>query len=151
MVVYKRDGMGFGDVKLFFAGGILAGFPGAIVVFLIAVVVATLFFAAIIITSKIAYGRKAEHIQTEMSEADEENTAVAENTDAPETEDGSDGSADTTAENEADSDEQTDDETVGFGSYLAFGPYLAAALAVYIVLFDLVKFLVQLYFNLFNF
>lgn len=40
MLVYHREGMGFGDVKLFFAVGILTGIPGTIYTFLISILTA---------------------------------------------------------------------------------------------------------------
>lgn len=132
MIVYKRDGMGFGDVKLFFAVGILTGFPGTVYTFIISIITATVFFVAIIIISKIIHGKskvKEDSEQTEIESSAAENIQQTENAD----------------------DQSTDsEEEVGFGSYLAFGPYIVAAVAVYIVLFDLVKFLAQLYLNLFN-
>lgn len=40
VLIYKKDGMGFGDVKLFGAIGLLTGFPGTILAFAISVVCA---------------------------------------------------------------------------------------------------------------
>ena len=45
-------------------------------------------------------------------------------------------------------DEQQDG--VGFGSYLAFGPYIAAALIVYLALYDQIGALVGMYLDLFK-
>ncbi len=135
MLVYKRDGMGFGDVKLFLAGGILTGFPGTITTFIISIITATVFFVTIIIISKIVYGRN--------SEESGEGGSIPDTGNVPDTSEEKEYGAGETAEE--------DDGNVGFGSYLAFGPYITAAIAIYIVLFDLLKFLVQLYLNLFNF
>ena len=144
MLVYKRDGMGFGDVKLFLAGGILTGFPGTVTAFIIAIVTATVFFVAIIIISKIIHGGHSAEPGNENEDIDKEQTSSevlssGEGVSLTEADD-------TGEESAADEDE---DESIGFGSYLAFGPYLVAAFALYVVLFDLVKFLVQLYMNLF--
>lgn len=143
MLVYKRDGMGFGDVKLFLAVGILTGFPGTIYAFLISIITATVFFVVIIVISKIKYSgadkstEPAENVQqasqTEQSSADE---ALAEEETSSE-------------EKEDEENDPDEEEAVGFGSYLAFGPYIVAAAAAYVVLFDFIGYLAQLYINLF--
>ena len=140
MIVYKRDGMGFGDVKLFLAVGILTGFPGTIYTFLISIVVATVFFVTIIIISKIKYsGADGEEQTSQPVKAEDE--ALASETAQPQE----------TGEEAPAEDEQAndDDESVGFGSYLAFGPYIVASAAAYVVLFDFIGYLAQLYLNLF--
>lgn len=117
MLVYKKDGIGFGDVKLFAAVGILAGFPGTIYVFIISLITATICFIIIIAISKIRSGNKKTGTGTEISESTEE---ISENT-----------------------------EEISGSSYLAFGPYIAAALTGYIIFFDTVNYLVNLYLELF--
>lgn len=155
MLAYKREGMGFGDVKLFLAIGILTGFPGTVYTFIISILTATVFFVAIILISKIVRNRaeqpegtatddisgKEEQSSNDESVSDKTETVPAK---ASETEKVS---ADT--DQTAEENDEEDDSDVGFGSYLAFGPYIAAAAAVYIVLFDSVQFLAQLYLNLF--
>lgn len=147
MIAYKRDGMGFGDVKLFLAVGILTGFPGTIYAFLISIVTATFFFVAIIIISKIRYGNASdqenEAAKTETDAEAEEEPIYANETDMIGTESSEENSGSEAGESPA------DDKTVGFGSYLAFGPYIAAATAAYVVLFDFIKYLAQLYLDLF--
>ncbi len=165
MLVYKRDGMGFGDVKLFFAVGILTGFPGTIYTFIISIITATIFFVAIIIISKIVHGQSepvpTEEEQSEINLGSDESSAIksgeekevspsivkaanAEVLTADETDD-------TDSEEEFSQESENEDNgSVGFGSYLAFGPYIAAALCIYIVLFDLVQYLANMYLSLFN-
>ena len=101
MIVYKKDGIGFGDVKLFAAIGILTGFPGTIYVFILSLVTATVCFIVIIAQSKIRSHRNE------------------------------------------------DQEDVSAKSYLAFGPYISAAVAGYILFFDTVHYLANLYIQLF--
>ena len=119
MLVYKKDGMGFGDVKLFAAVGILTGFPGTIYAFIISLITATVCFIFIILFSKI---RKNE---AENKTKDESAT-----------------------ENETEEESKTED-TVSASSYLAFGPYISAALIGYIVFFDTIYYLANLYLELF--
>ncbi|MBR2177017.1 MAG: prepilin peptidase [Clostridia bacterium] len=145
MLLYKRDGMGFGDVKLFFAAGILTGFPGTIYTFLISILAAAVCFVVIILISKLTAG---------SSENQEENTGLPEEKQDGEesslkesTTDGSEKS-DLLAD-EAAAEEQTEEKSVGLGSYLAFGPYIAAAVIAYIAFFDSIYYLVGLYLNLF--
>ena len=42
-----------------------------------------------------------------------------------------------------------EEEQLSFHSYLAFGPYIAIAIIVYLTLFDGIKYLAGLYLNLF--
>ena len=101
MIVYKKEGMGFGDVKLFAAIGILTGLKGTICTFVLSLLAATVCFVIIIVSSKIkSHKNKSE-----------------------------------------------DDASAK--SYLAFGPYISAALICYIVLFDTVNYLAGLYIELF--
>ena len=59
------------------------------------------------------------------------------------------------AENTAEKDESTaeneteDENAVSASSYLAFGPYISAALIGYIVFFDTIYYLANLYLELF--
>ncbi|MBQ8134580.1 MAG: prepilin peptidase [Clostridia bacterium] len=163
MLVYKRDGMGFGDVKLFFAVGILTGFPGTIYTFIISIITATIFFVAVIIISKIVRGQSdsagIEESENDTKPKEASEMQPEEKTSVPATEtitaksDESSGSETNGTDSEIEGSrepEAEDDESVGFGSYLAFGPYIAAALCVYIVLFDLVQYLANMYLSLFN-
>ena len=115
MLVYKKDGIGFGDVKLFAAVGILTGFPGTIYTFIISLITATICFIIIIAVSKIRSNNKKTDI----------------------------------AETEIPSENEEIKETISGSSYLAFGPYIAAALMCYIIFFDTVNYLVNIYLELF--
>lgn len=146
MIVYKRDGMGFGDVKLFLAGGILTGFPGTITAFLIAIITATVCFVVIIVVSHIINGKTDRDSNIGDTDVGDETLSSEADTELSKTDD-------TEVQSGEEKADQTAEETggeVGFGSYLAFGPYLVAAVAVYIALFDLVNYLVRLYFDLFS-
>ena len=123
-IAYKRDGIGFGDVKLFFAAGVIGGFPGTIYMFLLSVITASVFFAVIMITKK-----KEDH--TVDSEEKTENEEMPD------------------AEKSEDSEKEPETEKESGGGYLAFGPYIAASAVVYFALFDLIHYLVGLYLNLF--
>jgi len=127
MLVYKKDGIGFGDVKLLAAVGLLTGFPGTIYTFILSLITATICFIIIIAVSK----SKAKHKKTEISAGEETDSENAEEIPVIE---------------ETDSEHT---EEISISSYLAFGPYIAAALIGYIVLFDTVNYLVNLYLELF--
>lgn len=155
MLVYHRDGMGFGDVKLFFAVGILTGFPGTIYAFIISIITATICFVIIIVTAKILH-RNDQNVQSTVEEAsDAAKEQISEESSGSEQQ-SAEISAETTdsdaaeSENTVDSDTAEETDSVGFGSYLAFGPYIAIAVGVYCVLFDLVQYLAGLYLNLFK-
>lgn len=172
MKVYHREGMGFGDVKLFFAVGIFTGFPGTIYTFLISIITATVVFTVTIIISKML-GGKSEEPETDVS-SDDTNEKQADSDD--ESKEQKENSSDTSDENKKSEEKETDnsendkadddnsektedaevseeneeEKDVGFGSYLAFGPYIAMALCAYIALFDLIQYLTGLYLNLFH-
>lgn len=57
MLIVKKDGMGFGDVKLFAAVGIATGFPNILIAVLIAVLTA---FIIVILTVVVNKARKKE-------------------------------------------------------------------------------------------
>lgn len=119
MLIYKKDGMGFGDVKLFFAVGLFTGFPGTIYALIISLITASICFVVILIVSKTV----SSHKNSELSEQDniEENQEI--------------------------SDE--DNADISAGSHLAFGPYIAIAVIVYAALFDVINYLAELYMSLF--
>ena len=75
MLVYKKDGMGFGDVKLFAAVGILTGFPGTIYAFILSLITATICFLFIILFSKV----KSAENTAEKDESTAENETEDEN------------------------------------------------------------------------
>lgn len=52
-LVFKKEGIGFGDLKLFAAIGLLSGFPGIFVLIYLSVLVAFCHFAPLIITKKL--------------------------------------------------------------------------------------------------
>ena len=58
-LIYKKEGMGFGDVKLFAAVGMITGFPGTILAFIISLISATICFCVIMVVSRIL-ARKEE-------------------------------------------------------------------------------------------
>lgn len=161
MLVYHREGMGFGDVKLFFAVGLLTGFPGTIYAFIISVITATVFFVGIIIAVRIiGIGGEKEKEMDEPEkdspgedkkspEEDKESETTQNENTADENENKNDNDNTHVQEQEEDG-EQEDDGKVGLGSYLAFGPYIAVAVCAYIALFDLIQYLAGLYLNLFN-
>lgn len=131
-LVYKKEGMGFGDVKLFAAAGILTGFPGTIYAFIVSIVIATICFTAIILISRIALAKSSE--STEQSETQEEIQPDGQET----------------AEQKAELQEEPEEsEGKTFGTYLAFGPYIVLAVALYISLFDQIQYIVRIYLNLF--
>lgn len=127
MKLYKKDGMGFGDVKLFAAVGILTGILGTVCTFAMSLVTATVTFTVIIAVSKIR-AKKNTAVQTENIE----NTDINDDSD-----------------NNTENTEAAVEEPVSAKSYLAFGPYISAALIIYIVLFDIVNYLANLYIDLF--
>ena len=137
MLIYKKDGMGFGDVKLFFAVGILTGFPGTIYVLIISIVVAAICFIIIIAASRLMSSSKKENLSENEQQEEKLSTESTDNVE--------------NSSQEADDTEsdQTDDEQVTGGSQLAFGPYIAIALIAYVSLFDYIYYLVGLYLNLF--
>ena len=152
MLIYRREGMGFGDVKLFFAVGILTGFPGTIYTLLISVMTAAVAFMVVILAAKIR--RKEQPLSPSIpSSADNDNGEGISMEPEPDAET-SDGKTDTNENRENDSDQtasvQENDDTPSIHSYLAFGPYIAVAVMAYLALFDGIRYLVDLYFNLFH-
>lgn len=69
MLIYKKTGMGFGDVKLFAAVGIITGFPGTIYAIAISLVTGVLMFVVLFIARKASAGKNPEN-KTEASEED---------------------------------------------------------------------------------
>ena len=134
MVLYKKDGMGFGDVKLFAALGILTGFPGTIYTFIISLITATVCFVIIIAVSKIRANNKYEDTETDIQKEKipEEDIQKEE-----------------IPEEDIQKEEVRQEEELSAKSYLAFGPYISAALICYIIFFDTVNYLVNLYLELF--
>lgn len=140
MLVYKKTGMGFGDVKLFGAIGILTGFPGTIYTVILAILTAAICFVVILVISSVRSKRtnKSENISVsesfdELAEKQEEQT---------------DGAASTADVEEIEKAEEIEEDTKG--SYLAFGPYIAIAAIAYVVLFDLIYDLAGMYLSLFK-
>lgn len=143
MIVYKKDGMGFGDVKLFAAIGLLTGFPGTIYAFLISLITALIGFGIIIAVMKIIVNRQ---------EQSKEQGCIDNNVQAPEQENSGciqeefDDDKNGEAQNQPKNDEE--DYRSG-GSYLAFGPYIAISLICYIVFYDFIHYIVNFYLSLF--
>lgn len=140
MLIYKQDGMGFGDVKLFFAVGIFTGFPGTFYTLIISILVAAICFVVIILISKIMYSDKYKEVKDENI-LNEIKISEEISTDDKDTE-----NAENNIEN---SDEQTENKKITGKTQLAFGPYIAIAIIAYIALFDLIYYLANLYLNLF--
>ena len=139
MLIYKKQGMGFGDVKLFTAIGILTGLPGTVSVFVVAVILATICFC--IIKLVIRSGEKSSEDEAEENDKAEsglDTLADEENTDSEK------------ADNESIDDENTEDADGAESGYLAFGPYIAAAVIMYMSLFDVIILLTENYLKLFN-
>lgn len=122
MIIYKKTGMGFGDVKLFAAVGLLTGFPGTIYTVILSIVTAAVCFIIILVVSAIISG-KSKNKDEDKQETDEKEQTT-----------------DETAENMNEEDSK--------GSYLAFGPYIMIASVIYIVFFDYIYDLVGMYFDL---
>jgi prepilin signal peptidase PulO-like enzyme (type II secretory pathway) len=51
--IYKKDGMGFGDVKLFIALGIFLGFPSVLILLFITIILSGFYFMVLILMKKI--------------------------------------------------------------------------------------------------
>ncbi len=170
MLVYKKEGMGFGDVKLFFAVGLLTGFPGTIYTFLIAIVTATICFVPIMICRRRAADGEepaegvtadsiteksgSEQAEPESEEPDKEKPADEGSAEAPDDRETASGISEketNEAESPSEDEEAEKQEPAASGSegYLAFGPYIAIAMICYMAAFDLIHGLVQLYLNLF--
>lgn len=162
MLIYKKTGMGFGDVKLFGAIGILTGFPGTLYTYAIAFVSATVCFIVImiivrVISARAGSGEAQAEAETVIAETDNDEGAETGRTsgsDKPESAGDGKGSEDAQSKDggvsagKGSEDAQSQDE--GGGSYLAFGPYIAIALICYIVFYDFIHNIVNLYFGLFN-
>ncbi len=137
MLIYKKDGMGFGDVKLFFSVGILTGFPGTIYALIISLITASVCFVFVITAAKIKNrGAAAEETQN----GDDGDTEAA----PPYSED-----QEPITDGEELTENGAENEKIGIHSYLAFGPYIAISVIAYAALFDLIKYLVNMYLNLF--
>lgn len=52
-LVFKKEGIGFGDLKLFAAIGLLSGFPGIFILIYLSILVAFCHFAPLILTKKL--------------------------------------------------------------------------------------------------
>ncbi len=147
MLIYKKEGMGFGDVKLFAAVGLITGFPGTIFAFIISMITATVCFCIIMIVVRILAHRaeKTAEPEPEIISAPTGDAASADEsvsgTDTEEAE-----TSEQKAEEEITENEEQEDTK---GSYLAFGPYIAVALICYLVFNDFVYNMVDLYLNLF--
>lgn len=175
VLVYHKEGMGFGDVKLFFAAGILTGFPGTIYIFLISVLTATVCFVSFILYSRISSETEEENEvpETEAAEgaslegpeaaaeneqpseeaAQKEQPAESEETKSAGSDEGSEANeADAAPEDgqpgDTEAAEDDKEEPAGMGSYLAFGPYIALGVVVYVILYDAIHSWVQMYLNL---
>ncbi len=130
MVIYKKTGMGFGDVKLFAAVGILTGFPGTLYTLTLSILTAAVCFIVILAISAVIKSRSKDkqEVETVAKEQPTDETAAAK------------GEGDDTVENK--------NEENGKGSYLAFGPYIMIAAIIYVVFFDYIYDLVEMYFDL---
>ena len=145
-LIYKKEGMGFGDVKLFAAVGMITGFPGTILAFIISLISATICFCVIMVVSRILARKAARRTETAVAELETsgETAEVVVSQEAQDSPDNTDGSApEETAEGV---EEQGEGHS---GSYLAFGPYIAIALICYLVFNDFIYNMVELYLRLF--
>lgn len=125
MVIYKKTGMGFGDVKLFAAVGILTGFPGTIYTIILSVLTAAVCFIIILAVSAVMSKKSREKDEKEQNMGE---------------------AAEVGNENVDSSENGNEDDSKG--SYLAFGPYIMIASVIYIVFFDYIYDLVEMYFDL---
>ncbi len=135
MVIYKKDGMGFGDVKLFGAVGLFTGFSGTIITLILSIITAAICFVVIILISKIK-NKNTNTADTESpTEPLAEDSAVSDKTETTES------GEPTVAEQET--------TEIGVSSYLAFGPYIAIAVIAYAALFDVIQQCADAYIHLF--
>ena len=159
MLVYKKDGMGFGDVKLFAAVGIITGFPGTILAFIISMITAMVCFCVILIAMRIVRSKAdAQEKAADIEDPARLEKLPAENAEQTQTEEETgkiscDAAQDGEKETAGCSDEQTaeenGEEAEAAGSYLAFGPYIALSLICYLVFNDFIYHMVDLYLKLF--
>lgn len=165
MLIYKKTGMGFGDVKLFAAIGLLTGFPGTFYAYAIAFVSATICFCIIMILVRILAGRERKKaassadatadgveqpvqktaLQEEASAGTEETSEKGQSEDAAASDEKEPGE-EAPETGEEPSEEQPENDS---GSYLAFGPYIAVSVICYIVFYDFIHQLVEMYLHLF--
>ena len=146
-LIYKKEGMGFGDVKLFAAVGMITGFPGTILAFIISLISATICFCVIMVVSRILARKAARRTETAVAELETsgETAEVVVSQEAQDSPDNTDGSAP-----EEETAEGVEEQVEGHsGSYLAFGPYIAIALICYLVFNDFIYNMVELYLRLF--
>lgn len=141
MWIYKQDGMGFGDVKLFFAVGLFTGFPGTIYALTLSIITAAVCFVIIIFIVSKNSGENARQIQTNQTN---EETSVGDKAD-----ENTENSGSTDTQQKTPDDENADDNEVSGKSQLAFGPYIAISVIAYSALFDIINYLAGLYMNLF--
>lgn len=139
VLIYKKEGMGFGDVKLFAAIGILTGFPGTLYTIFISLVVACVGFIVVLIARKVVQSKALP----------EEDDADSDDDDDIDTQDlRSEASDNDGSENIAAAEEASEEEN-SRGSYLAFGPYIAIATIIYICLLDLIENAANAYLRMF--
>lgn len=132
VLIYKKEGMGFGDVKLFAAIGILTGFPGTIYTIFISLIIACIgFIVTLIITKTVSKSSIVEIKENSDNDDDDDNIVNAEQSESGSTEE----------------TEQSEEDTKG--SYLAFGPYIAIGTIIYICFLDLVNSAADMYLALF--
>lgn len=140
MFIYKKEGMGFGDVKLFAAIGILTGFPGTLYTLFIALIVACVGFVFTLIKnrSNTSYDEVSDSnsVSVEEQNPTEQAEKVTEKNSNLEI-----------SENDTEQDAAEEENTRG--SYLAFGPYIAIAAIAYICLFDYINQITTWYLGLF--
>ena len=139
MLIYKRTGMGFGDVKLFAAIGLITGFPGTILTLVLSLITGTIGFCGILLVNRIRSRSQGEEEAVKVDVPSETPTSViTETSETP-----------TSAVTEAPAAEEESSEQEEERGYLAFGPYIALALIAYLSLYDLIYYLVGLYLKLF--
>lgn len=140
MFIYKKEGMGFGDVKLFAAIGILTGFPGTLYTLFIALIVACVGFVFTLIKNRSNTSYDEVSDSNSVSVEEQNPTEQAEKV----TEENSNLEI---SENDTEQDAAEEENTRG--SYLAFGPYIAIAAIAYICLFDYINQITTWYLGLF--
>lgn len=165
-LVYHKEGMGFGDVKLFAAVGLLAGFPASLIILALSILTATVFFVIALIVrgfrpEEKAFGEvkdvsaKDEAVAAEADKPSDKEEAASEK-DEPgavreEAPGAETGEASQNKEGSAeDLTEEVPEEEDAYKGYLAFGPYIAAALVVYLAFYDQVLGLLNMYLDLFR-
>lgn len=142
MLIYKRTGMGFGDVKLFAAIGLLTGFPGTFLAFILSMLTGTVFFVGILLYARLR--RPSPETEPAADVLPTDTPAPADTPVPTEPAEAAESVEAAEATEPAETAEPADES-----GYLAFGPYIALAVIAYLCFYDLIYYLVEQYLKLF--